>query len=175
MPSRIFYQLTDTTLELARDQFRWKYKVVVTQLHKYVQPDWAREGNMNDTLNEVSDGSRAEMHEIPPSLDHLLELAHSVGAQAERKSDEAERNRRTDDTVVYALIDSGLMKVLRPVRFGGYESGFPAFVRVGQILAHYDVSVAWLYGIIGVHHWWGAYAEPRLQDELWRDNRTACS
>ena len=125
---------------------------------------------MNETLNEVSDGSRAEMHEIPPSLDHLLELAHSVGAQAERKSDEAERNRRTDDTVVHALIESGLMKVLRPVRFGGYESGFPAFVRVGQILAHYDVSVAWLYGIIGVHHWWGAYAEPRLQDELWRDN-----
>ena len=107
---------------------------------------------MNETLNEVSDGSRAEMHEIPPSLNHLLELAHSVGAQAERKSDEAERNRRIDDSLMLALVESGLLKVLRPARFGGYESGFPEFVRVGQTLAQYDVSLAWLYGIIGIHH-----------------------
>lgn len=125
---------------------------------------------MNETLLEASDGSRAEIRQNAPALSHLLELAHSVGAQAERRSEEAERNRRTTDSVVYALIESGLMKVLRPVRFGGYESGFPAFVRLGQTLAHYDVSLAWLYGIIGVHHWWGAYAEPQLQDELWRDN-----
>jgi 3-hydroxy-9,10-secoandrosta-1,3,5(10)-triene-9,17-dione monooxygenase len=110
------------------------------------------------------------MDQKGPSLNHLLELAHTVGAQAERKADEAERNRRADDSVVHALIDSGLMKMLRPARFGGYESGFPEFVRVGQTLAHYDVSLAWLYCIIGGHHWWGAYAEPQLQDELWRDN-----
>ena len=103
-------------------------------------------------------------------MSDLLELAHIVGAQAERRADQAERNRRVDDSVVNALIESGLLKVLRPARFGGYESGFPEFVRVCQTLAHYDVSLAWLYGIIGIHHWWGAYAEPRLQDELWRDN-----
>jgi 3-hydroxy-9,10-secoandrosta-1,3,5(10)-triene-9,17-dione monooxygenase len=122
--------------------------------------------------DEKSVASKPEttMHQTPPSLSHLLDLAHTVGAQAERTADEAERNRRVDDSVVRALIESGLMKVLRPKRFGGYESGFPDFVRVGQTLAHYDVSLAWLYGIIGDHHWWGAYAEPQLQDELWRDN-----
>lgn len=117
---------------------------------------------MNETLHEARNGA--------PSLNHLLELAQGVGAQAERGSEEAERNRRTDDSVVHALIESGLTKVLSPVRFGGYEAGFPAFVRVGQILAHYDVSLAWLYGIIGCHHWWGAYTEPELQEELWREN-----
>ncbi|MGH7878038.1 MAG: hypothetical protein ACREQD_00925, partial [Candidatus Binataceae bacterium] len=29
---------------------------------------------------------------------------------------------------------------------------------------------AWLYGIMGIHQWWGSYAEPQLQDELWGDN-----
>ena len=110
------------------------------------------------------------MHQKAPSLSHLLELAHTVGAQAERMADEAERNRRVDDSVVRALIESGLLKVLQPARFGGYESGFPEFVRVGQTLAHYDVSLAWLYGIMGIHKWWGCYAEPQLQDELWGDN-----
>jgi hypothetical protein len=91
-----------------------------------------KRGDMKETLDEARDGSRAEMRQEAPSLSQLLELAHSVGAQAESRANEAERNRRTDDSVVSALIASGLMKVLRPVRFGGYESGFPAFVRVAR-------------------------------------------
>jgi hypothetical protein len=31
---------------------------------------------------------------------------------------------------VRALIESGLLKVLQPTRFGGSESGFPGFVRI---------------------------------------------
>ena len=89
-----------------------------------------------------------------PSLSHLLELAHAVGSQAERTSAEAERDRKADDAAVQALIESGLLKVLQPARFGGYESGFRGFVRICQTLARYDVSLSWVYGIIGIHHWW---------------------
>jgi alkylation response protein AidB-like acyl-CoA dehydrogenase len=102
-----------------------------------------------------------------PSLSHFLEQAHAIGQQAERTAAEAERNRQADDGVIHSLIDSGLLKILQPRRFGGYESGFPEFVRVVQTLAHYDVSLSWVYCIIGVHHWWGAFVEPELQEELW--------
>jgi 3-hydroxy-9,10-secoandrosta-1,3,5(10)-triene-9,17-dione monooxygenase len=102
-----------------------------------------------------------------PSLSHFLEQAHAIGQQAERTAAEAERNRQADDRVVHSLIDSGLLKILQPRRFGGYESGFPEFVRVAQILAHYDVSLSWVYCIIGCHNWWGAFVEPELQEELW--------
>jgi alkylation response protein AidB-like acyl-CoA dehydrogenase len=105
-----------------------------------------------------------------PSLSHFLEQAHAIGQQAERTAVGAERNRQADDGVVHSLIDSGLLKILQPKRFGGYESGFPEFVRVAQILAHYDVSLSWVYCIIGVHHWWGAFVEPELQEELWGKN-----
>jgi 3-hydroxy-9,10-secoandrosta-1,3,5(10)-triene-9,17-dione monooxygenase len=104
------------------------------------------------------------------SLNHLLELAHAVGSQAERTAAEAERNRKADDAAVRTLIESGLLKVLQPARFGGYESGFPGFVRICQTLARYDVSLSWVYGIIGIHHWWGAFVEPVLQEELWSKN-----
>jgi alkylation response protein AidB-like acyl-CoA dehydrogenase len=103
----------------------------------------------------------------PVRLSRLLELADGVGLQAERAAAEAERNRRADDAAVHALIESGLLKILQPARFGGYELGFPEFVRVGQTLAHHDVSFAWVYCIIGIHHWWGGYVEPELQEELW--------
>jgi hypothetical protein len=52
-----------------------------------------------------------------PSLNHLLELAHAVGSQAERTAAEAERNRKADDAAVRTLIESGLLKVLQPARF----------------------------------------------------------
>jgi 3-hydroxy-9,10-secoandrosta-1,3,5(10)-triene-9,17-dione monooxygenase len=102
-----------------------------------------------------------------PSLSHFLEQAHAIGQQAERTAAEAERNRQADDRVVRSLLDSGLLKILQPRRFGGYELGFPEFVRVAQVLAHYDVSLSWVYCIIAVHHWWGAFVEPELQEELW--------
>jgi resorcinol 4-hydroxylase (FADH2) len=82
--------------------------------------------------------SRTTCGELP-SLSHLLELTHTVGSQAERTAAEAERNRKADDAAVRALIESGLLKVLQPARFGGYESGFPGFVRICQTLARYDV------------------------------------
>jgi hypothetical protein len=65
-----------------------------------------------------------------PSLSHLLELAHAVGSHVERTTAQAERNRKADDAAVRALIESGLLKVLQPTRFGGSEWGFPGFVRI---------------------------------------------
>jgi hypothetical protein len=65
-----------------------------------------------------------------PSLSHLLELTHAVGSQAERTAAEARRSRKADDAAVRAPIESGLLKVLQPTRFGGSESGFPGFVRI---------------------------------------------
>jgi hypothetical protein len=64
------------------------------------------------------------------SLSHLLELTHAVVSQAERTAAEAERNRKADYAAVRALIELGLLKVLRPICFGGSESGFPGFVRI---------------------------------------------
>ena len=105
-----------------------------------------------------------------PSLDRMLEMARELGEQAERMAPETERNRRTDDATLRAMVEAGLPKVLQSRRFAGYESGFPDFVRIGRTLALYDVSLSWLYCIIGIHHWMGAFLDPKLQDELWSND-----
>ena len=103
----------------------------------------------------------------PPSLDALLATAHEVGAIAARHATDTERGRRLAAPAADALIHSGLIKILQPRRFGGYELGFPEFVRVTQAIARHDVSAGWLHAILGIHHWWGAFVSPQLQDELW--------
>jgi 3-hydroxy-9,10-secoandrosta-1,3,5(10)-triene-9,17-dione monooxygenase len=118
----------------------------------------------------MASGASQKARDESPSLSYFLEQARAIGEQAERTAAEAERNRQADDRVVRSLIDSGLLKILHAKRFGGYESGFPEFVRVAQALAQHDVSLSWVYCIIACHYWWGAFAEPELQEELWGKN-----
>jgi hypothetical protein len=99
--------------------------VPVTQSDR-VAPKGAAKGDDVESIRSRT--SRGEL----PSLSHPLELAHAVGSQAERTAAEAERNRKADDAAVRTLIESGLLKVLQPARFGEYESGFPGFVRICQ-------------------------------------------
>ncbi len=105
-----------------------------------------------------------------PTLEAMLDAAHVVGAEAARKAAQGERNRRLDDSVIRAILDSGLLKILQPQRFGGYEIGFPEFTRVAQVIARYDVSAGWVYCILACHHWWGGFVEPQLQEELWGED-----
>src|SRR5258708_4954333 len=73
-----------------------------------------REGNVESIRSLTTRGELT-------SLSHLLELTHAVGSQAERTAAEAGRSRKADDAAVGALIESGLLKVLQPTRFGGSE------------------------------------------------------
>jgi hypothetical protein len=83
----------------------------------------AKEGDVESIKSRTTRGELS-------SLSHLLELTQAVGSQAERTAAEAERDRKADDAAVQALIESGLLKVLQPTRFGEYEAGFPGFVRI---------------------------------------------
>lgn len=106
----------------------------------------------------------------PPTLQELLATAHEVGEIAARNAAATERDRRLAPEAADALIHSGLIKILQPRRYGGYELGFPEFVRVTQAIARHDVSAGWLHAILGIHHWWGAFTSPELQEELWADD-----
>lgn len=109
-----------------------------------------------------------------PTLEHLLKQAHHVGELAAAHASTTERERQLAAPAAEALLESGLIKILQPARFGGYELGFGELVRVGQTIAHHDVSAAWVFCILGIHHWWGAFVNAQLQDELWGDDPETC-
>jgi hypothetical protein len=61
------------------------------------------------------------MLENTPSTELLFKMAAAVGQLAGSKVQEAEAKGALSDEVVGALVESGLLKVLRPRIFGGYE------------------------------------------------------
>ena len=53
---------------------------------------------------------------------------------------------------------AGLFSVLQPKRWGGYELDIGTYFEVQMALGEGDMSVAWVYGVVGVHPWFAGAA-----------------
>jgi alkylation response protein AidB-like acyl-CoA dehydrogenase len=129
---------------------------------------------MNSTLTPpIADDERFRTLASPEAdvdLETLLERAHAIGERAAGLAGKADREHKLDDSIVEDMNRARLMQVLQPRRWGGLEMGFPAQVRISQALAQHDVATSWVYSILSIHHWWGAFATPEMQAELWRED-----
>ncbi len=100
-------------------------------------------------------------------LEDLLERARYVGQVAEQRAEEAEAKGQIAEEVIGALLDSELLKVLKPKLFGGFELDPWTYVEVVREVARHDMSAGWLYSVLEIHEWWLAYAHPGAQEEIW--------
>jgi 3-hydroxy-9,10-secoandrosta-1,3,5(10)-triene-9,17-dione monooxygenase len=83
-----------------------------------------------------------------------------------RHSTEADANRRLPDSVVAALADAGLFRLLTPTRFGGYEADVRTVVEVMEALGEADGSAAWQVGIVAGSQWVACHFSERAQREI---------
>lgn len=100
-------------------------------------------------------------------LEDLLERARYVGQVAQQRAEEAEAKGQIAEEVIGALLDSELLKVLKPKLFGGFELDPWTYVEVVREVARHDMSAGWLYSVLEIHEWWLAYAHPGAQEEIW--------
>ena len=68
---------------------------------------------------------------------------------------------------------AGLFRVLLPKRWGGYEMSPKVFYDIQMTLAEGDMSVGWIYGVIGVHNWQIALFDDRAGREVFENNPDA--
>ena len=68
---------------------------------------------------------------------------------------------------------AGLLRVLQPRRFGGYQMDFGVFSRIVETLAGGCASSAWVYAVLGEHQWIIACMPERAQDDVWGGDGTA--
>ena len=61
------------------------------------------------------------------------------------------RDRRLPKETVADMQAAGLFKVLQPKRWGGYELDILTYFETQMALGEGDMSVAWVYGVVGVH------------------------
>ena len=63
--------------------------------------------------------------------------------------------------------------MLQPKEYGGYEVHPREFAEAVMRTASLNPSAGWVHGIVGVHPWQLAFADPKVQEEIWgHDNDT---
>ncbi|MFC9358151.1 hydroxylase [Rhodococcus sp. NPDC057014] len=102
-------------------------------------------------------------------LDRIEAVAEEIRGQAVR----SEADCRLTDTAAGLLRDSGAIRLLQPKLYGGLEVHPREFAETVMGIAALDGASGWVAGIVGVHPWELAFADPRVQEEIWgEDNDT---
>ncbi len=78
-----------------------------------------------------------------------------------------EAEGKLTDGAAKVLRDVGIMKMLAPKTYGGYESHPVEWAEAVMALGALDGATGWLGGIVGVHPWEVAMSDPRVQEEIW--------
>src|SRR5688500_17291912 len=87
----------------------------------------------------------------PPSHEELVGRAREMVPLLRERADADEARRSVDPDTIARMKEAGLFRVLQSRRWAGYESGQKTFAEVQMTLAEGDMSVGWVYGIVGVH------------------------
>src|SRR5271157_5974691 len=89
-----------------------------------------------------TDGGREMGEALHDSRDYVAR-ARSLGPALAAAADEIERNRELPASIVSALIDNGLFRLLQPRSLGGAELDPMTYVRVVEQIASHDASTGW--------------------------------
>ncbi len=61
----------------------------------------------------------------------------------------------------------GSIRMLQPKEHGGMEAHPREFAETVMRMASLNPSAGWVHGIVGVHPWQLAFADPKVQQEIW--------
>ncbi|TYQ10289.1 UNVERIFIED_ORG: alkylation response protein AidB-like acyl-CoA dehydrogenase [Gordonia westfalica J30] len=95
-------------------------------------------------------------------LDKIVESADELRAGAE----ESEKLGRLSDDVAKGLKRSGIIRLLQRKKYDGYEAHPREFAETVMKTASIYGSAGWVGGIVGVHPWQLAFADPKVQEEV---------
>ena len=73
--------------------------------------------------------------------------------------------------VVNAIHEAGLFRYLQPKAWGGMELDFVAYFDIPEMLAHGDISTAWVVANLASHHRGLALWPKEAQEEIWGASR----
>ena len=99
-------------------------------------------------------------------LDRIRELTPLLRERAAA----AEEARRLPDESVKELKETGVVRLLQPKRFGGYEADPRLFYQSLLAVGAACGSSGWVTGVVGVHPWQIALFPDQVQHEVWDDD-----
>ncbi|WYY18705.1 hydroxylase [Gordonia malaquae] len=99
-----------------------------------------------------------------------IENIEAIADQIRDQGPEAEDLGRLPDETAKKLKASGVMKLLAPAQYGGLEAHPREFAETVMKAASLDGATGWVCGIVGVHPWQMAFADPKVQEEVWGED-----
>ncbi|AFA75128.1 putative pigment production hydroxylase [Gordonia polyisoprenivorans VH2] len=106
-------------------------------------------------------------------MNDALENIQRISDELRTQGEEAERIGRLPDDTAKKLKEAGPIRLLQPKGYGGHEVHPREFAETVMAAAALDGAAGWVCGIVGVHPWQLAFADPKVQDEIWgTDNDT---
>jgi alkylation response protein AidB-like acyl-CoA dehydrogenase len=109
------------------------------------------------------------------SLDEAVEAARALRELLAGRVAEAESLRKLPPENVRELLESGLIRLEAPRRFGGSELNLDALIEVTATLAEACSATGWVYALWGAHMWLIAHYPEDIQEMVFGDPNTLIS
>jgi 3-hydroxy-9,10-secoandrosta-1,3,5(10)-triene-9,17-dione monooxygenase len=116
--------------------------------------------------------AKQDVAERIPTTDEIIARARAMIPALRARAPQGERERCIPKETIAAMQAAGLFKVLQPRRWGGYEMDIGTYFEVQMALGEGDMSVAWVYGVVGVHPWFVAQLAETSAREIWGSDNT---
>lgn len=100
---------------------------------------------------------------MPNPIDNIAAIADQIRDQAQQ----AETDGQLPVETAKKLKATGVIKLLQPTNYGGFESHPREFAETVMAAGALDGATGWIAGIVGVHPWQMAFADPKVQEEVW--------
>ncbi|CAM3181546.1 acyl-CoA dehydrogenase family protein [Nocardioides dubius] len=99
-------------------------------------------------------------------LSRIAAAADQIRAEEETSISE----RRLSENLTKILRDSGVMRLVQPARYGGYEADPRIFNQAMYEIARLSSAAGWVTGVVGIHSWHLGLYDDRAQQEVWGDD-----
>jgi alkylation response protein AidB-like acyl-CoA dehydrogenase len=107
-----------------------------------------------------------EMDAVLQDNPDYVARARSLGPLLTAATDEIERNRELPASIVSALTDNGLFRLLQPRSLGGAELDPMTYIRVVEEIASHDASTAWCVEQANGCSMAAAFLDPEIAQEI---------
>jgi alkylation response protein AidB-like acyl-CoA dehydrogenase len=100
----------------------------------------------------------------------ILKRANSLIPVLRERAPQCETLRRVPDNTIADLLDTKLLRICQPARFGGSELGWETLCEMSIEMARGDGSQAWVANVYAEHPYIVAMFADEAQHEVWDDN-----
>lgn len=100
----------------------------------------------------------------------VVKRVEELGPELAALAEENESLGKLSDRTAQLMRQIGVMRLLQPADFGGYQAHPRDFAEAVMGIAKHDPAAGWVSGVVGVHPWELAQMDRRLQEEIWGDD-----